>query len=310
MSGAPFQEVNAASIFINSLEERKGRLCHKQGMTTATVPDHSELLRQLEEPYALNAEQIARFHRDGYIKLKQVLSAEVIAHYGEEITRQVVRLNDQAKPMSERTTYEKAFLQIMNLWTKSGIVKEFSFSKRLARIAAELMKVKGVRMYHDQALYKEPGGGITPWHADQYYWPLETNHIVTAWIPLQATPLELGPLAFSVGSQQFEMGRELEISDESEAKLQRSLKDHNYPLDEAPFDLGEVSFHLGWTFHRAAPNTSDRARAVMTVIYFEDGCRIIEPKTKHHHSDLASWMPGLKPGDLAASPLNPVLYRA
>ena len=280
------------------------------GMTATALPDQAGLLRQLDAPYALIADQIARFRRDGYIKLKDVLSPEAIAHYGAEITREVVRLNDQTKPMAERTTYEKAFLQIMNLWTHNETVKEFSFSRRLARIAAELMGVRGVRMYHDQALYKEPGGGITPWHADQYYWPLSNDNTVTAWIPLQATPLELGPLAFSVGSQQFEMGRELEISDESEAKLQRSLKDHNYPLDETPFDLGEVSFHLGWTFHRAAPNTSDRARAVMTVIYVEDGIRVIEPRTKNHRSDLAMWMPGMKPGDEVASPLNPVLYRA
>ena len=279
-------------------------------MTTRTAPDLQELHRQLDEPFQLRADAIATFRRDGYVKLKQVLSAEVLAYYGEEITRQVVRLNDQSKPMAERTTYEKAFLQIMNLWTKSELVREFAFSRRLARIAAELMGVRGVRIYHDQALYKEPGGGITPWHADQYYWPVSSHNTVTAWIPLQATPLELGPLAFSVGSHHFEMGRDLEISDESEAKLQRSLQDHNYPLDESGFDLGEVSYHYGWTFHRAAPNTSDRARAVMTVIYVEDGIRVVEPKTKHQRNDIATWMPGLKTGDTVASPLNPLVYRA
>ena len=38
------------------------------------------------------------------------------------------------------------------------------------------MGVAGVRMYHDQALYKEPGGGITPWHVDQVYWPVSNNN--------------------------------------------------------------------------------------------------------------------------------------
>ena len=278
--------------------------------TTLAAPDLKELRSQLEAPYALEPQQIEKFRRDGYVKLKHVLSPEVIDYYGKEITREVMRLSDQSKPMAERTTYEKAFLQIMNIWTKSDKVMEFVFSRRLARIAAELMGVRGVRLYHDQALYKEPGGGITPWHADQYYWPLSNEHTVTVWIPLQATPLELGPLAFSVGSQRFQLGRDLEISDESETKLQRSLKDHNYPLDEAAFDLGEVSYHYGWTFHRAAPNTSDRARAVMTVIYMEDGIRLIEPKTKNHQSDHKNWMPGAKVGQVVATPLNPVLYRA
>jgi ectoine hydroxylase-related dioxygenase (phytanoyl-CoA dioxygenase family) len=278
--------------------------------STLAAPSFKNLQQQLEEPYALSAQQIEHFRRDGYVKLKHVLSPEVLDYYGREITRQVLLLNNQTKPMSERTTYEKAFLQISNIWTKSDVVKEFAFSRRLARIAAELLGVRGVRMYHDQALYKEPGGGITPWHADQYYWPLSNPNTVTVWIPLQATPLELGPLAFSIGSHQFEMGRDLEISDESEKKIQRSLKDHNYQLDEAPFDLGEVSYHYGWTFHRAAPNTSDRPRNVMTVIYMEDGIKVIEPKRVAHKNDLAGWIPGAKPGDVAASPLNPVLYRA
>ena len=62
-------------------------------------------------------------------------------------------------------------------------IEEFVFSKRLAKIAADLLTVDGVRMYHDQALFNEGGGGITPWHADQYYWPLATGKTITAWIP-------------------------------------------------------------------------------------------------------------------------------
>jgi ectoine hydroxylase-related dioxygenase (phytanoyl-CoA dioxygenase family) len=91
-------------------------------------------------------------------------------------------------------------------------------------LAADLMEVEGVRLYHDQALFKEAGGGITPWHADQYYWPLATSKTITAWIPLQATPLEMGPLEFSAGSQQVLTGRELSISDTSENIIEKKLE--------------------------------------------------------------------------------------
>lgn len=262
----------------------------------------------IDSPYTLTADQIAQFRRDGFIKLKHVLSPEVLAHYGKIITSEVHRLNTLHVPMEQRTTYQKAFLQVMNLWTKNDDVREFCFGKKLARMAAELMGVEGVRIYHDQALYKEPGGGITPWHADQYYWPISNHNSVTVWIPLQETPMELGPLGFSVGSHQFEMGRELEISDDSEKLIGRSLKDRNYPLLDTPFDLGEVSFHYGWTFHRAGPNTSDRPRAVMTIIYIEDGIRLIEPKNKNHKVDWDTWMPGVKIGEVVDSPLNPLIY--
>ena len=49
-------------------------------------------------------------------------------------------------------------------------------------------QVEGVRVYHDQALNKEPGGGYTPWHCDGYYWPVQSDKIVTAWVPLQVIP--------------------------------------------------------------------------------------------------------------------------
>jgi ectoine hydroxylase-related dioxygenase (phytanoyl-CoA dioxygenase family) len=177
-------------------------------------------------------------------------------------------------------------------------------------MAAELLGVRGVRLYHDQALYKEPGGGITPWHADQYYWPLSNANTVTVWIPLQATPLELGPLAFAVGSHKFEAGRELGISDESEKEISRSMREHNYPLHETPYELGEVSFHYGWTFHRAGRNVSDRPRAVMTIIYMDEDMRLAAPKNKNQQNDWDTWLPGAKIGEPIATPLNPLVYRS
>jgi len=280
----------------------------KTSVDTSQV-DWSAFDAELDRPFPLTPAQVADFKKQGFIKLKDVLSPELIKAYGDEISNQVLKMNSEDRPLEQRTTYGKAFLQIMNIWTTSEIVKRFAFSKRLAQLATDLMEVKGVRMYHDQALYKEPGGGITPWHADQFYWPVDTNNTVTAWIPLQATPMDLGPLAFSATSHSVKVGREIEISDDSEVKISKALLETGLPLVEEPFDLGEISFHSGWTFHRAGPNKSDRPRKVMTIIYIEDGMRIIDPKHKAHASDLKSWFPGQNPGELVGSPLNPVLYR-
>lgn len=208
--------------------------------------------------------------------------------------------------MAERTTYQRAFIQVTNLWQHDQVVKELVFSRRLAQIATELMGVKGVRLYHDQALYKEPGGGITPFHADQYYWPLDSNKTCTVWIPLQDTPLEMGPLEFAVGSHRFPYGRDLPISDESEARLQTTLREAGFSLDVRPFKLGDVSFHQGWTFHRAGPNRTNHPRAVMTVIYMADGIRLVSRPDQD--ADRQAFLPGVAVGDVAASPLNPLLY--
>jgi ectoine hydroxylase-related dioxygenase (phytanoyl-CoA dioxygenase family) len=268
----------------------------------------TDLQRELDAPFSLTTEQREFYRENGYVKLKHVLSSGLLEHYRRIINARVAELSRDALPLDKRSTYGKAFLQIMNLWTESSKVKEFVFGKRLARIAAELMGVSGVRIYHDQALYKEPGGGITPWHADQYYWPVSNDNTVTAWVPLQETPLELGPLAFSEKSHRLQAGRDLEISDESELTLKQALQ--AFRMEESAYTLGDVSFHSGWTFHRAGANQTDRPREVMTMIYMDENIRIMPPKNKNHIMDLQRWAPGLLPGDLLASPLNPVIYSA
>jgi len=262
----------------------------------------------LDQPYRLSSEQIRSYRENGFVKLRQVLDPETIAAYGPEITRKVHELNTLHLPMEERTTYQKAFLQVMNIWTKSEVVKEFVFSRRLARLAAELMGTSGVRLYHDQALYKEGRGGFTPWHADQYYWPLASTHTVTVWIPLQATPMELGPLAFAPKSHLHDLGRDLEISDKSQQAIEKKLLAANLGQVEEPFDLGEVSFHAGWTFHRAGRNLSDRPREVMTIIYMDSEMRLAAPRNENQQNDWDTWCPGAKVGEKIGTPINPVLW--
>jgi len=263
----------------------------------------------LEAPYDLDSTAAARFRDDGFIRLPNVLDAQTIGAYEPEITSKVIELNTQHLPLEERSTYDRAFLQVSNLWEHSDVVKTFVQSRRLAKIAADLLGVDGVRLYHDQALYKEPGGGITPWHADQYYWPVSTDRCVTVWIPLQETGDDMGPLEFARGSHRLEYGRDMEIGDESEAVLQRELDGADYPTVSGAFDVGEVSYHLGWTFHRAAPNRSAMPRRVMTIIYIDADIVVTEPANKDQHRDLGRWMPGATVGAPPDTPLNPVLYQ-
>jgi hypothetical protein len=45
----------------------------------------------------------------------------------------------------------------------------------------------------------------------------------------------------------------------------------------------------------------------MTVIYMVEGIRLIEPQRKQHYADWEAFMPGVKPGDVVSSELNPLL---
>ncbi|CAG6398900.1 phytanoyl-CoA dioxygenase family protein [Streptomyces cocklensis] len=273
-------------------------------MTTATQAPIGEL----DTPYeGLAPTAAADFNRDGFVHLSGVLSPGTVARYEPVVTSEVIRLNTQHLPLSERDTYGRAFLQVSNLWQENEEVRQLVFARRLAGIAAALLGVHAVRLYHDQALYKEPGGGITPWHADQYYWPLSSDRCLTIWLPLQETPLDMGPLAFARGSHQLSYGRELPISDESETRLRRVVAEQDFEDVVEPFALGDAGFHRGWTFHHAGPNRGTHPRRVMTVIYMDADIRVAAPTNDNQTRDRA-WMPGAEVGQIPRTPLNPVLY--
>ncbi|MEY4432222.1 MAG: hypothetical protein RLZZ44_352 [Bacteroidota bacterium] len=271
-----------------------------------TIPN--SIAEFLSQPYALSQDQIDFYQQYRYIKLKEVLNQETLRFFNDAITSQVNLMNQENTALEERTTYGKAFLQLFNLWVENTVVKELVFSKRIAKIASDLMEVSGVRLYHDQALFKEAGGGITPWHADQYYWPLETDKTVTAWIPLQATPLEMGPLEFSAGSQAIVEGRELAIGDESEDFIQKKLRVTDFKHVIESFDIGEISFHSGWVFHRAGANVTNQMRKVMTIIYMDKDMKLKNPENNNQLHDWNTWCPGATIGEIIDSPINPVLY--
>lgn len=73
--------------------------CHSQESRTRI-----SILLDIDSPYALSAEQIASFRERGFIKLADVLSDDVLDHYGREFTQKVGELNRQTRPMSERAT--------------------------------------------------------------------------------------------------------------------------------------------------------------------------------------------------------------
>ena len=118
----------------------------------------------------------------------------------------------------------------------------------------------------------------------------------------------MGPLGFYRGSQGVPFGRELGISDESEARISENMARHGFAFDVGPFDLGEVSFHLGWTFHKAGPNTSPRPRSVMTVIYMDADMRLVPALNAVQANDRDQWCPGAREGEVIDTRKNPVLW--
>ncbi len=257
----------------------------------------------------ISAEMQVQYNRDGYFRIRNGVDAQSLGLLSTALRDLMAALNTDTTPVEMRSTYRRAFTQVTNLWQKSEPVKQFVFRKDLAQIAANIMGVNGVRLYHDQALFKEAGGGATPWHVDQVYWPLDTKNTCTFWIPLQKTSSEMGTLSFARGSHLKKGGRDMLISDESEAFFSKYVKESNFEISTDEFERGDISIHSGWTVHHAGPNLTHRTREVMTIIYMAEDTSLLRSPSKTQLVDRDAFTPDVQPGEVITTSLNPVLFR-
>jgi ectoine hydroxylase-related dioxygenase (phytanoyl-CoA dioxygenase family) len=270
-------------------------------------------LPALDAPYRVEADTVARFQRDGHVAVPGLATRAEVDAYRPIIESAVATHNLERRRLEERDTYGKAFLQTMNLWRVDAAVANFVLASRFASVAAALLQVDRVRLYHDQALFKEAGGGPTPWHQDQYYWPLADPgggraKAITMWMPLQDLAAEVGSMVFASGSHQHGPLTELPISDASEVACLEQIRSNGFPIaTHGALRAGDATFHAGWTLHSAGPNPTAEVRPVMTVIYLADGLVVAEPTSPEQEFDRHQWLAGRPAGSPINSPLNPLL---
>jgi hypothetical protein len=263
---------------------------------------------QLGSEYPLSADHVATYERDGFILLPEVAPGSEVARYRPMIQNAVKGKFNEKDEKGRSKEYGRYFGQVTNVWQRDDALRPFIFARRFAGIAAALMGVKGVRLYHDQALFKPAGGRGTPWHQDQFYWPLETMHTITMWMPLVDAPRDSGTMSFASGSHRTGSLLDLSISDESHKQFDELIARRKFPLVDYALRAGDATFHSGWTVHSAHANSGAQMREVITIIYYADGTRIMQPDSEYRKVDMEVFHPGQKPGERAASPLNPLLY--
>jgi ectoine hydroxylase-related dioxygenase (phytanoyl-CoA dioxygenase family) len=224
---------------------------------------------------SLSPQLLRDFENDGFVVTPGLLSEQELETYGSAIDRAVAeRTASDPRALAEKSTYEQSFTQCMRLWESDPEIRPLTFHPALARAAAELLGVSAVRLWQDQALYKEPGGRVTDPHQDATFWPIGDAPIVSAWIPLDGSTIENGAVSYVAGSHRvgrLKVVNLLHTTEPYDIMHDPALAGLDSVVVEAP--VGDVVWHHGLTVHRAAPNQTGDTRRVFTIVYIADGWR-------------------------------------
>lgn len=250
---------------------------------------------------------IEQFRRDGFAVVADVFTSAEMDSMTDAVAAAVeADVRDDTRTLAQKSRYEQSFQQCLYLWARYPDVAPWSAHPRLAAAAAALLGADAVRIWHDQALFKEPGGRPTDPHQDHPYWPIEEPDQVTAWIPLDGSTSEAGAMSYWPGSHRLGLDHFVNIfgeTDPDDIGRHPALRDVEPVTLEVP--RGSVAFHHGLTAHRASGNATERTRRVHTVIFTADG---VHRKEGLGHPSVD--IDGIAPGERIGGALTPLVWPA
>ena len=284
----------------------ENKIIKAKPLPNVTIPSDDEVVSELANTYPLKNDQIIFFRKNGFIKLKKVFTPGTVL----KLRAEMINLLKKSFNIDPDKGANDRFLSLEMVWLKNTLLRSYVLSPRLGQISANLLGVSKIRLYHDNILAKQSGCGRTPWHYDDHHFPLDTNDVVTAWIPAQPTPVEMGPLSFAYPLDVHKLVNHVKF-EKNGAGYDRGVSEvfskNEVAVNETPFELGEVSFHHNLNFHTASRNKTNRSRIALANTYYRDGAKVINSPTMVS-GDWQKFMPGVKPGGIAVSPLNPICW--
>lgn len=226
-----------------------------------------------------SADELDRYRRDGFLVVRGLVPSAVLDAAERGMER--FYAGDTDRPFPGRTRYDHFD------WSPAdgpGLRKNDYTSRMVDELAglvewpgigafaAGLARAQGIRLWHDQLLFKPPssGGGVAAvgWHTDRQYWQTcSTAEMLTCWVPFHDCDADVGGVSFVPGSHLWEPMEGLDFFDaslEEQQKLFASADADAVPVVPT-LRRGDVTFHHSRTVHGSGPNLTDAPRRSMAI---------------------------------------------
>ncbi len=270
-------------------------------------------------PSLLPTEADVQFYRqNGYWIAPKILSDEELELLRERHAKVIAgEYSTQRLPWSRNIEPGQPLSHIVKIdnsyWTDPVIAK-IVLHPLIGEMAARLAGAKGIRLWHDQLLYKPPNTGSwgnVGWHQDYHYWQCtDPPELLTAWLALDDVTEENGCMQVVPGSHQWGLLPEGNFFEQDLETLQKRIEQvsgHPWRTVKCEMPAGALSFHHCLTIHGSGPNLSQRPRRSWAIHLMPDGTRYRANTPSDHHMNV--FLLGGKDGDPFAGPYFPLLYR-
>jgi len=257
----------------------------------------------------LSPEQIQQYRESGFVVIPNFLTADELADWRAQVDDAVARREDlkmaNSNWRSGDSYYDNVFIQRINLWQDHEGMRRLMLDARLGKMATTLAGVDGIRIWHDQALIKQPWGNPTGWHLDNPYWSFSSRDAISIWVALDDATLENGCLYFIPGSQKTATYDNVGIGQNIGDLFRAYPEWGKQKAVAAPMKAGSCSFHNGLVAHGAGANMTPGYRRAMTCAYMPDGSTFNGQQNVLSDAYIAQ----LKVGDvLENDDQNPLIY--
>ena len=231
----------------------------------------------------LTAEEVESYRDNGFLVIDPFLDADELEEWRaavDEATQRPTRLPGHDPVGAMRTNpkaadaiayYERVFTQRVNLWQTDERMRRLVLDPRIGKVAATLEGIDGIRLWHDQALVKEPWANPTGFHLDVPRWSFSSPHAISLWVALDDATMQNGCMGYLPGSHKAEnyerAGLEQDLAALFTARPDLAAIDPVF----CPLRAGGAAFHNGLTAHGAGPNMTRGRRRAMTMQMMPDG---------------------------------------
>jgi phytanoyl-CoA hydroxylase len=258
----------------------------------------------------VSQEQIDFYQDNGFLVIHDFLEPDELERWRTAVDEAIrnrgnQRILNQENKVKEDSYYNQVFVQRVNLWQDNPGIRELILDGRLGKLAATLAGVDGIRVWHDQALIKQPWANPTGWHLDNPYWSWYSRDAISIWVALDDVTLQNGCLYFLPGSHKTATFDNVSIGANIGDIFRVYPQWANIEAVPAPMKAGSCSFHNGLIAHGAGPNMTPGWRRAMTCGFMPDGSTFNGQQNILSKEQMAK----LKVGDvLDDDEQNPLLY--